>query len=1036
MKAASCDTPQHALSHSRAVHCSHLAIYLMVCMGLDRFWPQGAGGGGGGAGASADGMYAGGSSASSADKAVADMLRQIDAGDAGAKASTGAGSGSGGEGRFRAPRRGGVMADALSRLFASAPKQQRGTGTAPGGSAIADFLVDRWRSAPSPAAPSSSQYSLLSSLNGGFHFPFGRPRPALARALFVYLPAMCLFHYASTSLMSMTIDDDDGEDGAGQWDILAATDIHRSSGHFAKHHNHVISNSETRSSDFGKGGQLEGPDPAPANRPRGGLLGALEASVRDFVSDVDDDEALGARAHAPAVWLGATQSDPFTVQRVLMMAVEKPWMDGVLFQGILFLRLLTLGGLPAAMLLTPAAYARTTTNTAFDLRAMLVELRSTDAFLLNFVSGLNFCATFALTQRLWCAVMLDALVTSSYLSAEYRAREDILHSETLSLWAPAVRLLSLVERYEHLSFLVENWLLPVPRLMSKSSSGEGGSQSSSVFSFLGKPKPTAELRRLSAAAVKGFATDATATDGGSAGRVAGGSGGGAGGVVLSAQDMEDLSEGLKQAMVAVDKRPQSELSVFERARRMEYQQYLAAVKTKHKLPDIVKVMTKTVPTTASSSSSNAGSAHVKLAQQPLLHQPFPIAIHEGSLPPSPVPPRTDTDRHARLRLLALRELDRLEASLATAGGGPHLPCLRLLFDDARRASLQAVYPRGATRDQLEVYLAQQMADLASRQYIANHFDLEVCPRVVWLLADDDSSIYSIFDRTIFILLYFTSTKLFFIHIDLLFFYLFFYIFVFIYFIFIILFYLLSAGTPEATAEVGDQAGRSRRQPGPRGVLRERVPGLPAALLLVAAVRAGVGGHALRTGAGQSAASDCHINHTCDHAIVSATSTIHHNYPNLVTFQLMSPSLVPFSPSYPLYRHLAHHRAPTDTPVPRQPGRARRHPRGRPGLRGPAGRALRGGRTPRVAHGTRPARPDGAPPGPPGGRVRATLPRGARPASPVGGLLPRGQVPENHQVGGGGGEGGREGWGGYGEMVRVVVVCRRHWMFVSHRAFYC
>lgn len=656
-------------------------------------------------------MYASGGSGSSADKAVADMLKQIDAADAAAnvKPST---ANSGAEGRPPRARRVGVVSGALSRLFAAAPKRE----TAPGVSAIAEFLVGRWRAAPAgAAAPSPSQASLLSSINGGFHFPFWRPRPALARALFLYLPAMCLFHYASTSLVSLAVDggEAEGEDGSAQWDLLAATDINRPFGG-SKHSSHTVgnngSNNISSSKSSSTAGPFEGPQTIPVGRPRGGVLGALEDSLRDFVGDADEDD-VNPRARPPSVWLGATQADPFTVQRVLLTVVEKPWVDGLLFQGMLFLRLLGLSGMPAAMLLTPLAYAASTTGSGHDLRAMLLELRSDDALAMNLASGISHCATFALTQRLWCPVLLSALVNSSFLFGEYRARDDLLCSESLSLWQPAVRLLSLVERYEHLSFLVENWVLPVPRLMSKNSGDSGGSGSGSgggaMLSFLAAPKPTAELRRLSAAVATAFAVDVPGAS----------AGGGKGKVVLSARDVEDLSEGLKQAMVAVDKRPQSELSVFERARRMEYQQYVAAVKLKHRLPDILKVLAVTAPAHvhASASTSSKSTQH---------QMPSSVVLNDGSALP-PHLPRPDSRRCDRLQRLARQELDRMAAALATTGGGSALPVLRLLFDDTRTVALQALYPRGMRADQLEVFLAQQLADTASRQYIANHFDADV-----------------------------------------------------------------------------------------------------------------------------------------------------------------------------------------------------------------------------------------------------------------------------------------------------------------------
>ena len=509
-------------------------------MGLDRFWPTGApidgsASGGGGGGSSGNGVYASGGSGSSTDKAVADVLKQIDTADAATNVKSTTAS-SGGEGRPPRARRVGIVSGALSRLFAAAPNRQ----AAPGVSAIAEFLIGRWRAAPAgAAAPSPSQVSLLSSINGGFHFPFWRPRPALARALFLYLPAMCLFHYASTSLVSLVVDDGEweGEDGFAQWDILAATDINRPFGG-NKHSNHAVAhngNSNTNDSSSKNGStavSFERPQTvAAADRPRGGVLGALVASLRDFVGDAGEDD-INPRARAPAVWLGATQADPFTVQRVLLTVVEKPWVDGLLFQGILFLRLLGLSGRPAAMLLTPVAYAASTTGTGHDLRAMLLELRSDDAFAMNLASGISHCATFALTQRLWCPVLLSAFINSSFLFAEYRARDDLLCSESLSLWQSVVSLLSLVERYEHLSFLVENWVLPLPRLMSKNSGDSGGSGGGggSVLSFLAVAKPTAELRRLSAAVVTAFAVDFPDASGG----------GGKGAVVLTVQDVEDL----------------------------------------------------------------------------------------------------------------------------------------------------------------------------------------------------------------------------------------------------------------------------------------------------------------------------------------------------------------------------------------------------------------------------------------------------------------------------------------------------------------
>ena len=62
-------------------------------------------------------------------------------------------------------------------------------------------------------------------------------------------------------------------------------------------------------------------------------------------------------------------------------------MDGLLYQGVLFLRLLGVAGAPIAMVCTPIVYASIVTGSAFDLRAMLLELRMEDALAYNLVTG-------------------------------------------------------------------------------------------------------------------------------------------------------------------------------------------------------------------------------------------------------------------------------------------------------------------------------------------------------------------------------------------------------------------------------------------------------------------------------------------------------------------------------------------------------------------------------------------------------------------------------------------------------------------------
>ena len=62
-------------------------------------------------------------------------------------------------------------------------------------------------------------------------------------------------------------------------------------------------------------------------------------------------------------------------------------MDGLLYQGVLFLRLLGIAGAPVAMICTPIVYASIVTGSAFDFRAMLLELRMEDALAYNLVTG-------------------------------------------------------------------------------------------------------------------------------------------------------------------------------------------------------------------------------------------------------------------------------------------------------------------------------------------------------------------------------------------------------------------------------------------------------------------------------------------------------------------------------------------------------------------------------------------------------------------------------------------------------------------------
>jgi hypothetical protein len=129
--------------------------------------------------------------------------------------------------------------------------------------------------------------------------------------------------------------------------------------------------------------------------------------------------------------------------------------DGVLHQGILFLRLAAAAGPAAALACTPLVYALNTHGSVFDLRALLMELRPEDAFLMNDWTGFRYptdrnqtgsssrqspslllcivslCVAFFLTGRVACSVFLHGAIHASFLASEFRAREDLLCLEAL-----------------------------------------------------------------------------------------------------------------------------------------------------------------------------------------------------------------------------------------------------------------------------------------------------------------------------------------------------------------------------------------------------------------------------------------------------------------------------------------------------------------------------------------------------------------------------------------------------------------------------
>ena len=84
------------------------------------------------------------------------------------------------------------------------------------------------------------------------------------------------------------------------------------------------------------------------------------------------------------------QDDPFTPERLSLTLLERPAVDGVLHQGILFLRLAAAAGPAAALACTPLVYALNTHGSVFDLRALLMELRSEDAFVMNDWTGFRY----------------------------------------------------------------------------------------------------------------------------------------------------------------------------------------------------------------------------------------------------------------------------------------------------------------------------------------------------------------------------------------------------------------------------------------------------------------------------------------------------------------------------------------------------------------------------------------------------------------------------------------------------------------------
>ena len=117
------------------------------------------------------------------------------------------------------------------------------------------------------------------------------------------------------------------------------------------------------------------------------MLGSLWSQLVNMI-EMDDDPSFDQHAKMPLVWLGATHQDPFTLQRIDMNVVEKPFMDGLIYQGVLFLRLLGVGGVPVAMVFTPIVYASIVNGSAFDLRAMLLGLRMEDSLAFNLVTGI------------------------------------------------------------------------------------------------------------------------------------------------------------------------------------------------------------------------------------------------------------------------------------------------------------------------------------------------------------------------------------------------------------------------------------------------------------------------------------------------------------------------------------------------------------------------------------------------------------------------------------------------------------------------
>jgi Type II CAAX prenyl endopeptidase Rce1-like len=235
---------------------------------------------------------------------------------------------------------------------------------------------------------------------------------------------------------------------------------------------------------------------------KGLMVGIYRLLMRedDDDDDEEEDDDLNKPAEIPLVWHAGTLRDPFTLQRCSLHLIEKPILDEVLFRYVLLTRLVACGwGVGPAVIFSSCAYAAFVTGTCYDLRAMMCHLTTSEAFAMNFVSGISLSMMYLYGGGIG-APLLNAVISGYYMVSELSERGDII-KEKSAIWPVIQEYMKYDAAAYHATMKFLHMLKKVKSTVEKKFSKD-----KAVSESVGKSKEVLAIEELAAAVIEAYGT--------------------------------------------------------------------------------------------------------------------------------------------------------------------------------------------------------------------------------------------------------------------------------------------------------------------------------------------------------------------------------------------------------------------------------------------------------------------------------------------------------------------------------------------------